>query len=68
MKRIDQAVIETREGTAIVSRDQLLGLLEAVQCGKVTRDDAAKRLERWIHDAQTRAAKFVADRYQPGMS
>jgi len=68
MTRLEQAVKDTAAGVDIVSRDQLLGLLEAVQCGKVNRDDAAKRLERWVDVRMMDAAKFTRDKFEPGLS
>lgn len=57
--RLDQAVEETATGRPITSREQLLGTLEGVRCGKIKVDDAAKRLERWIDaHAQNSLALF----------
>lgn len=64
MKRIEQAVIDLAAGTPITTRDQVLGLLEAVQCGKISVTSAEERLGQWVDACQQRTALFVRQELQ----
>lgn len=61
MKRHEQAVADLASNVPITSREQVLGLLEAVQCGKISVTLAEERLGKWADECQQRAAQFVRE-------
>lgn len=61
MKRYEQAILDMENGVIITTRDQVFGLLEAVQCGKISVISAEERLGKWVAQCQERTAVWIRE-------